>query len=71
MALTLSQFEKIDGLYSSLARMGPFETCADPRGYVRLSNELFDACLDAGMPYDEADHELWAGRAVFGALVSA
>ena len=70
-ALSLAHFEKIDGLYSSLARMGDFETCADPREYVRTSNRLFDACLNAGMPFDTADHELWAGEAVFGSLVSA
>ncbi len=52
MQITLSQFERIDGLLSSLLRMGPFETCADPRGYIRTSNELFDACVDAlGFPY--------------------
>lgn len=47
MAVTLSQFEQIDGLLSSLLRMGPFETCADPRGYIATSNRLFDACVDA------------------------
>jgi hypothetical protein len=45
--ITLCQFEQIDGLLSSLLRMGPFETCADPRGYIRTSNRLFDACADA------------------------
>ena len=71
MTLPLQHFEKIDGLYGSLARMGDFETCADPRAYVQASNRLFDACLDAGMPFDTEDHELWAGEAVFGSLVSA
>ena len=71
MALSLSQFEKIDGLYSSLARMGEFETCADPREFIRTSNRLFDACVDAGMPFETDDHVLWAGEAVFAALVSA
>lgn len=47
MAITLSQFEQIDGLLTSLLRAGPFETCADPRGYIRTSNRLFDACVDA------------------------
>ncbi len=52
MALTLSQFETIDGLMASLLRMGEFETCADPRGYIRTSNMLFDACVDAfGLAY--------------------
>lgn len=71
MALALHHFEKIDGLHGSLIRMGDFESCADPRGYIRLSNELFDACVDAGMPYDEADHHEWAVFAITDALVSA
>ena len=45
--ITLSEFEQIDGLLSSLLRMGSFETCVDPRGYVRTSNRLFDAVVDA------------------------
>jgi hypothetical protein len=46
-SITLHQFEQIDGLLSSILRMGPFETCADPRGYIRTSNILFDAVVDA------------------------
>lgn len=44
MAVTLSQFEAINELHSQLLRMGDFETCADPRGYIRLSNKLLDTC---------------------------
>lgn len=69
--LTLRHFEKIDGLRSSLGYMGDFMTCADPRGYIRLSNRLFDACLDAGMSRDEPCHETWATAAVLKTLVSA
>lgn len=47
MEITLHQFEQIDGLMSSLLRMGEFETCADPRGYIRTENRLFDACVEA------------------------
>ncbi len=47
MQITLRQFEKIDGLMSSLLRMGQFEDCADPRGYIRTENRLFDACVEA------------------------
>lgn len=47
MQITLEQFEQIDDLLSSLLRMGPFETCADPRGYIATSNRLLDACIDA------------------------
>ena len=52
--LTLSQFETIDGLYASLIRMGDFEQCDDPRGYIRTSNRLLDACIDA-IGYDAVD----------------
>lgn len=47
MTTTLVQFERIDGLLSALLRMGSFETCADPREYIRTSNRLLDACVDA------------------------
>lgn len=47
MQITLTQFEQIDGLMSDLLRAGPFETCADPRGYIRTENRLLDACIDA------------------------
>ena len=47
MSITLQQFERIDGLMASLLRAGPFETCADPRGYIRTGNRLLDACVDA------------------------
>lgn len=52
--ITLQQFEAIDGLLSSLLRMGQFEACADPRAYIRTSNALFDAVVDA-MGYDWAN----------------
>jgi hypothetical protein len=47
MSITLHQFESIDTLLSKQLRAGPFETCADPREYIRNSNRLFDACIDA------------------------
>jgi hypothetical protein len=47
MSITLSQFERIDGLLSKQLSAGPFETCADPHEYIRTSNRLFDACIDA------------------------
>lgn len=47
MQIPLTHFEKIDSLLGSLLRMGEFETCADPRGYIRTSNVLLDACIDA------------------------
>ena len=45
MAVSLFQFEAIDDLYNQLVRMGDFETCADPRGYIRTSNRLLDTCI--------------------------
>jgi hypothetical protein len=68
--LTLSQFEVIDSLLSS-QRAGPFETCADPRGYIRTSNRLLDACIDAmGMEWvnDFASAEEAAAAVVTMAL---
>lgn len=47
MQITLTQFEQIDGLMGELLRAGDFETCADPRAYIRTSNRLFGACIDA------------------------
>jgi hypothetical protein len=54
MQITLHHFEQIDGLMSSLLRMGEFETCADPRGYIRTENRLLDACI-AATSYDYAN----------------
>lgn len=52
MQITLHQFEQIDGLMASLLHMGEFETCADPRGYIRASNILFDKLVDVfGLVY--------------------
>ncbi|CAB5222975.1 hypothetical protein UFOVP368_47 [uncultured Caudovirales phage] len=52
MQITLTQFERIDGLMTDLLRAGSFEACADPRGYIRTSNRLLDACIDAlGMAF--------------------
>lgn len=47
MTITLSQFERIDGLLTKQIRAGQFETCADPRQYIITSNILLDACADA------------------------
>lgn len=52
MEITLIQFEQIDSLMGDLIRMGAFETCADPRSYIRTENRLLDACIDAcGMAF--------------------
>ena len=54
MQITLHQFEQIDSLMAQLLRMGEFEACADPRGYIRTSNHLLDACIEA-TSYDFAN----------------
>lgn len=55
MQITLTQFEQIDGLMSSLLRAGPCEACADPRDYIRTENRLLDACIDTlGLAFVDA-----------------
>lgn len=44
MSVALFQFEAINELHQMLLRMGDFETCADPRGYIWTSNKLLDTC---------------------------
>lgn len=74
MTITLSTFEHIDSLLSQQLRAGPFETCADPHEYIRTSNRLFDACIDAmGFIYMDqfASAEDCAAAIVTTALLSA
>lgn len=52
MYITLAQFEHIQALAHTLARMGDFTAYANPREYIRTENRLFDACVDAmGLAY--------------------
>jgi len=37
MSITLSHFERIDGLLTRQIRAGQFETCADPSQYIITS----------------------------------
>jgi hypothetical protein len=53
-SITLAAFEAIDTMLSQQLRAGDFENCADPREYIRTSNRLLDACIDA-MGYAYAD----------------
>jgi hypothetical protein len=74
MSITLNQFERIDTLLSKQLRAGPFETCADPHEYIRTSNCLFDACIDAmGFAYMDqfASAEECAASIVTAALLSS
>ena len=53
--ITLQQFEAIDGLNSQIICMGDFMSLPidQARHFVRLTNRLFDACIDA-VGYDSA-----------------
>jgi len=60
--------EQVIEAHQALLYCGDFMTCADPRGYIRKSNVLLDACIDAGMSHDEPSHEDWAAEYVTRAL---
>ena len=70
-AFNLQKFEQVDGALSALRYAGDFMTCGDPRAWIRKSNILFDACIDAGMSRDEPNHEEWAAGYVIHALLAA
>jgi hypothetical protein len=73
-SITLAAFEAIDSLLSQQLRAGDFETCADPREYIRNSNRLLDACIDAmGYAYVDAfpSAEHCAAMIVTEALLSS
>ena len=70
-AFNLSKFEAVDGAHSALLYAGDFMTSADPRGWIRKSNILLDACIDAGMPFDHPNHEEWAAELITRALLSS
>lgn len=67
---TEASLEALNDAHQALVRFGDFMTCADPVGYVRATNRLFDACLDAGMSFDEPSHEDWAAERVTAWLLS-
>ena len=73
--MTYSQETKTEiavrSAYYSLVYMGDFETCSDPRAYIKTSNRLLDACLAAGMSHDEPCHETWASSYVTSRLLAA
>jgi hypothetical protein len=73
-SITLAAFETIDARLSHLLRMGPFETCEWPRGYITASNRLLDACIDAmGYAYVDgfASAEECAAAIVTAGLLSS
>jgi hypothetical protein len=72
--ITLAAFEAIDTMLSQQLRAGDFDTCADPREYIRNSNRLLDACIDAmGVTYVDAfpSAEHCAAAIVTEALLSS
>lgn len=72
--ISLSTFDAIDGLLTQQLRAGDFATCADPRGYIAISNRLLDACIDAmGVAYVDAfpSAEHCAAAIVTEALLSS
>lgn len=69
MTVSLAQFEAVNEAHTALIRMGEFIECADQRRYIRQSNVLLDACIDAGMHYDEADHLVWAAKFIHDCLL--
>lgn len=39
---------------------GDFETCADPREFIRKENRLVDAAVECGMKHDHTHPREWA-----------
>lgn len=62
--------ENLNDSLSAFLRCGEFMTTADPRGYIRASNILFDHAIDAGMDRDTTDHVGWAAERVTQWLMS-
>jgi hypothetical protein len=74
MNVPLHQFEAINELHQSILRMGDFETCADPRAYIRTSNRLLDTCYSVlGVEHTDsfASAEDCAADFIARALLSA
>jgi len=62
--------EKLNDAHQALLRLGEC-TAANATAYVRATNVLVDACIAAGMPHDEPDHEAWAAERVTRWLASS
>ena len=62
--------EKLNDALLKLLRLGEFSE-ANAVAYVRATNVLADACIAAGMPHDEPDHEAWAAERVARWLCAA
>lgn len=67
----IAKLENLMTAYDAHVRKGEFLESADPRGWIKSSNILFDACIDAGMSFDEPEHHVWAGERVTAFLLAA
>lgn len=67
---TEATLEILNDAHQAYLRCGDFMTCDDPRSWIRASNRLFGACIDAGMPYDTAVHDAWAAERMAEWLLS-
>lgn len=56
--------EILSGALNAVLLAGDFETCADPRGFIRNENLLIDAAVDCGMKHDHAYPREWASAMV-------
>jgi len=63
--------EVLNTAYNALLYAGDFMASENPRDWIRKSNILLDACLDAGMSYDEPSHENWAAERLATWLLAA
>lgn len=72
--IKLAHFEALDAARSEQLRMGDFDTCADPRAYVRASNRVFGALIDI-CGYDRLDqvndHEAFADEIITAGLTGS
>lgn len=62
---------QIEVLSSALNAALMEDVDADTRAWIKADNRLLDACIDAGMDYDHADHREWAVSKVTRWLVEA
>ena len=52
--------EVLSDALNAVLLAGDFDTCADPRAFVRKENALVDAAVECGMAYDHANPTEWA-----------
>ena len=62
---TEHQLERLSDAYSVLVRLGPIG-----RVHVHALNVLLDRAIEAGMSFDEPDHEEWSAKTIADWLLS-